>query len=115
MTQVADVPVLLGFMEHDGLLYSTRFLKDPAFGATFARNWRTCGPTTLLGVDAAGLTSEHQALADRLARDYGVLSADGTVVTNGTGMTDIMTDGVFGESTFRLSQQLFRLNRPVYR
>jgi hypothetical protein len=115
LTQVADVPVLLGFMEHDGLLYSTRFLKDPAFGATFARNWRTCGPTTLLGVDAAGLTSEHQALADRLARDYGVLSADGTVVTNGTGMTDIMTDGVFGESTFRLSQQLFRLNRPVYR
>jgi hypothetical protein len=109
------VPVLLGFMEHDGLLYSTRFLKDPAFGATFARNWSACGPATLLGVDAAGRTSEHQALADRLARDYGVLSADGTVVTNGTGMTDIMTDGVFGESTFRLSQQLFRLNRPVYR
>ncbi len=109
------MPVLLGFMEHDGLLYSTRFLKDPAFGDTFAHNWRTCGPTTLLVVDAAGLTSEHRALADRLARDYGVLSADGTVVTNGTGMTDIMTDGVFGESTFRLSQQLFRLNRPVYR
>ncbi len=106
---------MLGFMEHDGLLYSTRFLKDPAFGASFARNWRTCGPTTLLGVDAAGLTTEHQALADRLARDYGFLRADGMVVTNGTGMTDIMTDGVFGESTFRLSQQLFRLNRPVYR
>ncbi len=109
------MPVLAGFMEHDGLLYSTRFLKDPAFGASFARDWSACGPTTLLGVDSAGLTSEHQALADRLARDYGVLSADGTVVTNGTEMTDIMTDGVFGESTFRLSQQLFRLNRPVYR
>jgi hypothetical protein len=61
------------------------------------------------------MAGEHQALADRLATEFGVLRADGTVVTNGRGMTDIMTDGVFGEITFRLSQQLFRLNQPVYR
>jgi len=78
-------------------------------------NWSTCGPAAILGVDAAGLTTEHQVLADRLAADYGVLRADGTIVTNGTEMTDLMTDGVFAESSFRLSQQLFKLNRPVYR
>jgi hypothetical protein len=115
MAQVADVPVLLGFMEQDGLLYSTFFLKDPSAAESFAANWTSCGPTTLLGLDAAGQTAVDRRAMDWIAEQYGVLGKDGSLVLNGTEMTDILTDAVFAESSFRLSQLLVKHKRPVYR
>ena len=107
--------MLLGFLEQDGLLYTTRFLKEPAFAESFARNWSVCGPASLLSMDAAARSDQDQETVDRLALEYKVLRPDGTLATNGTEMTDLLTDAVFAESTFRLSHLLARHNRPVYR
>ena len=110
------MPVMVGFMEQDGLLYTTRFLKDPEFADAFAGNWSRCGPVSLLGREEEEEKGERALqLTDRLAREYGALRQDGSLRLNGTGMTDLMTDSVFAESSFRLSQHLVRLKRPVYR
>ncbi len=115
LIEVADVPVMVGFMENDGLLYTTRFMKDPAFTASFTANWSACAPVSLLGLSEAHLTQADQQMAERLVQLYGVRRPDASLVLNGTELTELMTDGIFAEGSYRLSQYLTRINRPVYR
>ena len=62
------MPVMVGFMEQDGLLYNTRFLKDPEFADAFAGNWSRCGPVSLLGREEEEEKGERaRQLTDRLA------------------------------------------------
>jgi Carboxylesterase family len=106
---------MLGFMEQEGLLYTTRFIKEPAFMESYAHNWTSCAPVSLLGRSEVQLTQADRQLTEQIAEQYGVRQQDGRLVLNGTELTDLLTDSIFAVGTFRLSQHLTRLNIPVYR
>ena len=108
----ARVPVLLGFTDHEGLLYTTRFMKEPAFKQFFTTNLNTCIPVNLFGLMKEDITERDIEEGNRLVREYGAMEGDQVVTT---AMTDLLGDAVFWRDGHRLSTILAEQNYTVYR
>lgn len=100
------VPTLIGFTAEEGLLYTRRFSKSPAFLARFMADWGTCGPVNFLGLEGWEVTQEHRDQVDTLRAAYPA----GT-----EGLTDMFTDAVFAASSHQVARLLTSNNRTVYK
>ena len=100
------VPVIIGFTSEEGLLFTGRFHKDPAFHTRFLEDWSTCGPANLLGLEEDEVRQEDRVRLDALRETY----------PSGThGLTDMFTDAIFAASSHQVSRLLVSNNRTVYK
>jgi len=105
-----NVPVIVGFNKEDGLLLTTRFIKDPIVKHNFVANQHTCGPIYLLGKETEEITEKDIALADKIIKSY-----SSGVNTTFEEFTDIFTDAVFGVSSQKLAEYLLQNERTVFK
>ena len=98
----AVVPVMIGFTKEDGLLYTTRFIKDKEFEKYFEDNWNTCGPTNLLGKESELITERDIEYVTNLRKSYETL-------------TTLFTDAIFAIPSHRMAHQLAARNNQVYK
>ena len=107
------VPVMLGFTSEDGLLSTSRLVRDPAYFQRFKENWETYGPLNILGRDVVNITQSDVDFVTGLLADYtntpvGELRPED--------LTDLFTDALFGLSTDRLADLLVRRgHQDVYK
>jgi carboxylesterase type B len=97
---------MIGFTTDEGLLYTGRFHKDPAFLERFLQDWDTCGPINFLGRDPAQVTPGDRERVAELRAGY----PPGT-----PGLTAMFTDAVFAASSHQVARLLAARGRTVYR
>merc|ERR1719206_199903 len=105
------VPCIIGFNKEEGLLLSTRFLKDPHIHEYFIKNKDICAPVYLLGKDKEVAKEEDIAAADKLIQSY---SKSG-INTSFAEYTDLFTDAIFAAGTHKLVNYLVKNNRKVFK
>jgi len=108
---VNRIPVLMGFTKDDGLLFSTRFLKDPEYASEFLDD-PGCFAMNSRGLERDDLTNELIQAGDELAEQYHALQ-DGEIVMEG--FTQLLGDAVFARDGHEFSNLLSSLNHSVYR
>jgi len=107
----AKIPVMIGFAKEDGLLYSTRFIKDPDFKKHFMDNWNTCAPINILGKETNFISEQDIEYVNNLVEAY----TDNTDETEPAPLTTIFTDAVFGLSSHKVAGYLAENNKNVFK
>jgi len=111
--KVSKVPVMLGHNKEDGLFWTSRITYDENYWKSFMDNWDTCGPINILGLDKASITEEDLKFTNELVEKYNKKPVSSITPEN---LTDIITDGLFGLSTHKVSQHLVRGgNKSVFK
>ena len=105
------VPCIVGFNKDDGLLLSTRFLKDPHTLDYFIKNQNVCGPVYLLGKDKENASEEDILKANSLIQSYTEPGSNTTF----SEYTDLFTDAIFAAGTHKLANYLVSNNRKVFK
>eukprot|EP00092_Neocalanus_flemingeri_P021127 GFUD01022894.1.p1 GENE.GFUD01022894.1~~GFUD01022894.1.p1 ORF type:complete len:581 (+),score=136.25 GFUD01022894.1:59-1801(+) len=105
------VPVMIGFTKEDGLLYTTRFIKDPEFEKHFNDNWDTCAPINLLGKESHAISDQDIEYVNNLRKSY---SSNSDQIKPAE-LTTLFTDAVFGLSTHKVAKYLAQSNKSVYK
>ena len=105
------VPVMIGFTKEDGLLYITRFIKDPEFVKHFFENWDTCAPINILGKESHLISEEDIEYVNNLRKSY---SSNSDQIEPDE-LTTLFTDAVFALSSHKVAKYLARSNKSVYK
>jgi len=108
---ISHVPLIIGYNEEDGLLFTTRFLKEQAFEEHFNANWNTCAPINLLGIESDHITGEDLEYINSLAKSYSGSSDH----MQSSDRTRLFTDAIFALSTHRVAKYLTQKNSTVYK
>ena len=108
----SNIPIMVGFNEKEGLLYSTRFIKDKEFYQFFKNNLDKCLVINTLSLGKDGLVESKVARAHKLAKDYNGIQ-DGEMINQE--FTDLVGDARFAHSLHQHSEILRNLNQTVYR
>ena len=106
-----NVPAIIGFNQEDGLLFSTRFMKDPNIQQYFVDNQKMCGPIYLLGKGKELATEKDIARSESLIKSYTKTGINTTFDE----FTDIFTDAIFGVGTHKMSNYFVKNNRKVFK
>lgn len=106
-----SVSSIVGFNKEDGLLLSTRFLKDPHVLNHFVENQLVCAPIYLLGKDKQVASEADTAKSEELIQSY---SKSGTNTTFAE-YTDLFTDAVFAAGSHKLANHLVKNGRKVFK
>ena len=97
------VPTMIGFTKEDGLLFTSRFIKDKDFKNFFLENWESCGPINLLGKETSFITKEDVAYVNNLRDKYP------------KDLTDLFTDAIFARSSHIIANKFSQRNKHVYK
>jgi len=100
------VPVMIGFNSEEGLLYTSRFQKDPDFQTRFQTDWDSCAPINFLGLELDQVTVDDVSRVNTLRSSYS---------PGNPGLTDMFTDAVFASSSHQVARLLCRNKRTVYK
>eukprot|EP00092_Neocalanus_flemingeri_P017124 GFUD01018520.1.p1 GENE.GFUD01018520.1~~GFUD01018520.1.p1 ORF type:complete len:581 (-),score=109.13 GFUD01018520.1:68-1810(-) len=106
-----NVPAIVGFNQEDGLLFTTRFLKDPDIGHSFIENQKICGPIYFLGKEKELINEKDIEQSERLIQSYSNSETNATFAE----LTDLFTDSVFGVGSHKLSNYLVENKRRVFK
>ncbi len=108
----SKIPVLIGFNEAEGLLYSTRFIKDTEFYQYFKKNLDKCLVLNTLSMGEDGLEEKLVSRAHQLVKEYNGIQ-DGEMINQG--FTDMVGDARFILSAHQHTELLRNQNNTVYR
>lgn len=108
----SKIPVLMGFNEAEGLLYSTRFIKDTEFYQYFKKNLDKCLVLNTLSMGENGLEEKLVSRAHELVKEYNGIQ-DGEMINQG--FTDMVGDARFILSAHQHTELLRNQNHTVYR
>jgi len=106
-----DVSAIIGFNQEDGLLFTTRFIKDPSIQQDFFDNEKVCGPIYFLGQEKDLITEHDMTISNRIIKSYSSSDTNTTFEE----FTDLFTDAVFGAGTHQLANNLVENNRKVFK
>lgn len=109
---VARVPILVGFNKDEGLLLTTRFIKEPDFMEHCLKNMNTCGPINLFGIREEDITEEHISETHRLIEAYGAVQEGKLHLRQ---FRDLAGDAVMALDTHTFTELLKRQGYSVYR
>jgi len=121
--KVADVPIMVGFNNNEGLVASTRFVVDPPYLNTFFSNFESCGPVNLYGLDPSQITENLILDSNQLLEEYLIYQGDADCNLNWSEdchlivdrFSDLMGDAVFIKSTHEASEYLRQNKILAYR
>jgi len=110
--KLADVPLLIGFNEAEGLHFSTRLIKEPKLAERFVESMSTCGPINLFGLEESQITENDLEASNKLISSYNAIEGGQIQMEE---FTDLMGDAVYGLSTHQFSEYLRVNNYTAYR
>ena len=112
--KVANVPIMIGFNEDEGLIASSRLAYDNSYKLYFFEHFDRCGPINLFAVDPSQITETMVAESNKLLESY-FLQPDHSPKERFRHFTNLIGDAVFIRSAHHTSECLRNSQIPVYR